>query len=127
MSARDHLSRQFHEVNAAIPAITEAIGGRYVHTDWGVSDTHSPSCKGSCEFVAERVQEVSHGITYPHMGRMRLFHADMPRKEHVVNVHKGHIVDYTLRQFDPDAEVPTVEPIKDYMHRFGYTAAERDS
>lgn len=61
----------------------------------------------------------------PYPGRMRMLHPD-PLKEHVVVVHKGHVIDHTLRQFEPDAAVPHIEPIKAYMKRRGYTSAMRD-
>lgn len=106
-------------------AVTESIGGRHVETDWGVADTHSPACAGSCDFVSEKAQAHSRGVIHPVPGRVRLLHPDA-RKEHVVLMHKGHVVDYTLRQFEPDADVPHIEPIKSYMQQRGYTGAVRD-
>lgn len=92
-----------------------------------VVDTHDPkSCAGRCDEVSEQVQGAG-GLrgASPWPSRVRLLHPD-GNKEHVVVAHKGHVIDYTLRQFEPEADVPHIEPIKQYMRKRGYTGAVKD-
>jgi hypothetical protein len=125
------------EVRAEFEPVTKAMyadhGHGLVQLDDsyrdGPVDLHSPSCGGTCDQVSERAQGHAHGLVHPPPGRMRMSrpHPDyMIREDHVVLVHKNHVVDYTLRQFEPHAEVPHVQPIKDYMRERGFDRAERD-
>jgi hypothetical protein len=125
------------EVRASFEPVTQAMYAEHGHgrvkVDWHDDpvDLHSPSCAGSCDQISERAQEQSHGRIHPVPGRMRMSRPHAKGKgydpeEHVVLVHKNHVIDYTLRQFEPHAEVPHIQPIKDYMRERGFTHAERD-
>lgn len=90
------------------------------------ADVYDASCAGSCDQISEQVQYAAHEVgLHPIPGRVVLT-GSATRGDHVVAVHKGYVIDYTLRQFEPTADVPHVEPIKSYMASRGYTAMARD-
>jgi hypothetical protein len=85
--------------------------------DWMTNVPGSPKdledpqkCAGWCgaisdrfeDFMRDRGHEMTSGYGTP---------------GHVYSVHQGHAVDWTARQFWPDASVPHVEPEADYVAR----------
>lgn len=73
-------------------------------------------CKGSCEgasgvFLSDLRRHGGRG------GMIEVYSEGMP-SSHVVNVSEGHVIDWTARQFDPNASVPHIEPVKSYTSRF---------
>lgn len=78
--------------------------------------------RGLCERVSEHY--IDHLYARGETAHERQFagrhdaSAAIPDTEHVVVEHAGHIVDWTARQYWPDAPHPLVEPVAEYEKRW---------
>jgi putative SOS response-associated peptidase YedK len=69
---------------------------------------------GSCQVVSDAYYEWLRSQGEKRVARTLYFVGDV---EHHVVRHNGIIVDWTYRQFDPDAPVPIIESQDKYLQR----------
>lgn len=103
MSAAEHLGQQFAGVVADF------------HSRYGSSYSEPDICVGECSNASDAFENHAYRAGLRGVGTS-VYEGD-GAGYHSYNTYKGHAVDWTARQFFPQAEVPHIEPERAFRNR----------